>query len=448
MYSEHIAEILRSNGIEQGDSVRLSIGKKAYEGTLMPRPESGDGSILILKLKNGYNIGVRFAAGSKISKAGGRNKAALPAGGGISPNKSLSTVSLIYTGGTIGSKVDYLTGGVHMLTKPQELISEVPEILEIANLDVKNLMSIASEDMSYLEWQKIAQAAADSLNSGSRGVLITHGTDTMHYTAAALSFMLKNLTGPVVITGAQRSADRGSSDAFMNLVCGMRIAAQSDIAEVGICMHSTSSDDTCSFIRGTHVRKMHTSRRDAFRAINQKPIARIGYDGKMEHISEYRRAEGQRGSVKAVTGFDPTVAFVKIYPNSDPGVLEYYGGKGYRGAILEGTGLGHAPVSTPHTEYNWLGAIKRAVDSGMVVGVTSQCIYGRVNDRVYRNLRLMRNAGATYCQDMMPEVAYVKLGWLLANYKEEEARRLLGTDISGEISARSEPEWQREWDAR
>ena len=180
-------------------------------------------------------------------------------------------------------------------------------------------MSIGSEDMSYFEWQKIAKAVAESFNDGARGIVITHGTDTMHYTSAALSFMLKDIPGPVVMTGAQRSPDRGSSDAFMNLICASHLAAKSDIAEVGICMHASSSDDYCNFIRGTKVRKMHTSRRDAFRPINNRPIAKVGYEGSIEYVSEYKKTGTEQAKTKAITKFEPKVAMIKSHPNSDPG---------------------------------------------------------------------------------------------------------------------------------
>jgi glutamyl-tRNA(Gln) amidotransferase subunit D len=250
--------------------------------------------------------------------------------------------------------------------------------------------------------------------------------------------MLQDLNAPVVLTGSQRSSDRGSSDAFMNLICSVYAAAQSDIAEVGVCMHSTSSDDECAYMRGTKVRKMHTSRRDAFRAINGKPLAYIGKDGRIKYNSQYRKAQAGNKEVHAQTKFEPKVAIVKAYPDSEPDIIDFYIGKKYRGIIIEGTGLGHAPVSTSHQEYLWLPKIKEAADSGMVIGVTSQCIYGRVNSSVYRNLRLMSSAGAIYCEDMTPETAYVKLGWLLGNYDAAKAKELLPANIVGEIGTRSE----------
>ncbi len=442
MYSKIIEEHLADKSIAVGDKVSLSLGETNYKGVLMPRPEAGDSNILILKLDNGYNVGIAWKDGSNIKKLPfERENFSFPRAK-LSHNPKLSKVSLLYTGGTIGSKVDYVSGGVYMLTKPEELIADVPELAQIANLDVQHLMSIASEDMSHTEWQKIATHAAEALNKGSSGVVITHGTDTMHYTSAALSFMLKDLKGPVVLTGAQRSSDRGSSDAFMNLICSTHVASSSNVGEVGICMHATSSDDYCNFIRGNKVRKMHTSGRDAFKPINSKPILKVDTAGKMEFISGY--TEAGKGKTTVNTAFEPKVALVMAYPNSDPFVLDYYVAKGYKGIIIAGTGLGHVPSSTPHGGYNWLGVIKDAVASGLVVGMTSQCLYGRVNSKVYRNLRLASEAGAIYCEDMLPEVAYVKLGWLLGSHTKKESEKLLVKNLAGEITERSEADWSGE----
>ncbi|VVB76740.1 Glutamyl-tRNA(Gln) amidotransferase subunit D [uncultured archaeon] len=442
MYSERIEKTLKAKGISVGDEVKLTSGDDMFEGVLMPRAETGDSSIIVIKLRNGYNIGLKFGDGASIKKLDvKREEFAFPKVE-LKKGKGLPKVSLLYTGGTIGSKVDYKTGGVHMLIKPEELLYAIPELSGIAEVEIRDLMSIASEDMTYKEWQRIAKETAEALNSGARGVVITHGTDTMHFTSAALSFMLECLNAPVVMTGAQRSSDRGSSDAFMNAICAVSLAAKSDVAEVGICMHANTSDDLCNLIRGTKARKMHTSRRDAFRPVNGRPIARIDVGGKIEYASGYKKISDTEARVKAITGFEPKVALIKVHPNSDPDVLEYYLGKGYKGAIIEGTGLGHVPIAPSDKKYSWLGAIKRAVDAGMLVGMTSQCLNGRVNTNVYTNLRLIHGAGAIYCEDMMPEVAVVKLGFLLGNYERGQAAKLLDKNLKGEITSRTEVDWR------
>ena len=206
-------------------------------------------------------------------------------------------------------------------------------------------------------------------------------------------------------------------------------------------MHYSSSDDRCAFIRGSKVRKMHTSRRDAFRPINDKPIAFVDENMKIKYNSDYDHVtETIKDEMKAVTGYEAKVALVKVYPNADPSIIDYYVDEGYKGIIIEGTGLGHVPSSGPHKEFVWLDSIRDAVKSGVIVGMTSQCLYGRVNDSVYRNLRLASNSGAIYCEDMTAETALVKLAWLLGNHSREDAKRLLNVNMAGEIKSRSEPD--------
>ncbi len=435
-YSEKILKSLQKEKIEIGDKFELASGDFKVVGELMPKTEVGDQDTYVIKLDNGYNVGIRHSTDSKVKLVSKGTGAPKFGSATIKERAGLPKVAMIYTGGTIGSKIDYKTGGVYMLIKPGELLNEVPELAEMANIEIRHLFSIASEDISYLEWQRMAEEAAAAFEEGARGVVITMGTDAMHYTAAAMSFMLKGLAGPVVITGAQRSSDRGSSDAFFNLACAVKIAAESDIAEVGICMHNSSSDDRCAFIRGSKARKMHTSRRDAFRAINDRPLAYVDSALRIKYNNDYAKAAGEKA--EAVTGFEPKVALIKSHPNFDPTIIDAYVEKGFKGIIIEGTGLGHVPASTIHKEYLWLDHIKRAIDKGVVVGMTSQCLYGRVHPDVYRNLRLVSNLGVVYCEDMTPETAYVKLGWLLGNHKPEKATEMLAKNIAGEIKDRTE----------
>ncbi len=282
MYSEKLSKIFEGNSIVVGDMIRVETEGLSFDGELMPKTEAGSDDTIIIKLSSGYNAGIVLDEKTKITKVSkGKGTSNFPL---AKPKfaSGLPKVTLLWTGGTIGSKIEYKTGGVAVEVKPEELFYYVPELAGIANISFKHLFSILSEDMSYVEWQKIAEETAKALNDGARGVVIAHGTDTMHYTAAALAFMLQNLNAPVVLTGSQRSSDRGSSDAFLNLIAATHMAAKSDIAEVGICMHASSSDDKMHFIRGVKARKMHTSRRDAFRPINDKAIAYVKADG--EHI--------------------------------------------------------------------------------------------------------------------------------------------------------------------
>ncbi len=438
MYSDVVTKALNEKEINMGDKILLEYGDFKISGELMPKTEVGNPSTLVIKLENGYNIGVLYRKGAGISLIEkGKGKPKFPSAP-VKRSSDLPNICLIYTGGTIGSKIDYKTGGVYMLTEPGELLYEVPELSKIANIEIRHLFSIASEDISYIEWQQMAKEVASAISDGARGVVITMGTDTMHYTAAALSFMLGRLNAPVVVTGAQRSSDRGSSDAFLNLQCAVKLAAQSDIAELGICMHATSSDDRCIMIRGTKARKMHTSRRDAFRPINSTPIASVDKDMNLKYLSNYNKILPGAQKIEIKTKYEPKVALIKSYPNADPAVIDFYIERGYKGIIIEGTGLGHVPASTKHASMLWLDGIRRAIERGIIVCMASQCIYGRVNSNVYRNLRLVSNLGVVYCEDMSAETALVKLSWLLGNYKPDEAKSMLGRNLIGEIKDRIE----------
>lgn len=438
MYSDKIQKLFGKSGAEIGDLVELTSGKFKVLGEIMPRPDFGNENAIVIKMDNGYNIGIDYKADTAlklVKKGTGMPKFETI---DIEVSEGLPKVTIIYTGGTIGSKIDYKTGGVHPLIQAGELLNEVPELQRLADISIRQLFGVFSEDMSYFEWQAMAKAAKDAISEGARGVVITMGTDTMHYASAALSFMLKDLNSPVVITGAQRSSDRGSSDAFFNLSSAVKLAASSDIAEVGICMHHSSSDDKCAFIRGTRARKMHTSRRDAFRAVNNRPIAFVTQNFDIEYNSDYDHViEGLKKPVKVEVGYEPKVALIKCHPNADPAIIDFYVENDYRGLIIEGTGLGHLPGSVAHPSLSWLDAIKKAVGKGLVVGITSQCIYGRVSPHTYSRGRQISGLGTVYCEDMTPETAFVKLGWLLGNHKSVEAKKLLNCDIAGEIKQRS-----------
>ncbi len=438
MYSKEISEFLKSQKIKVGDRVKAEYDGVVIEGELMPKTEAGGSDTLIIKLKSGYNVGVTFS-NVRVTRleSASVTPGAFPKAE-LKQEKGLPKVSLIYTGGTIGNKIDYKTGGVYPLLKPEELFYEVPELSKIAQISMKNPFSIASEDLSPVDWGTIANEVAKQINSGARGVIVTMGTDTMHYTAAALAFMLPGLDAPVVVTGAQRSGDRGSSDAFMNLVCAAHIAANSNIAEVGICMHRSSSDDSCHFIRGTKARKMHSTRRDAFRPINDVPIATVGQNGKIDYIGQYKKITKEHGKIAAKTEFESKVALVKAYPGSNPKIIDFYVENGYRGIIIEGTGMGHLPVSPLNKGDSWIPNVKAAIDKGVIVGMTTQTLYGRVNTTVYSNLRLVSSLGVVYCEDMLSETAYVKLGWLLGNYNAKKAAEMLNKNLVGEISQRTD----------
>lgn len=448
MYSKKIQKILNTKGISIGDRVCIVKDKKIFKGLLMPRPETGNRECLVIKLDNGYNIGIKFEPGTKIDKLKEKEPEEILEEEKFELGKikkeflrlefdsKKPSVSLIATGGTIASRVDYTTGGVRMMMDPREFLYNVPELKEIINLvRIINPFNKASEDMDYKDWIRIAKEVKKSLDNGDKGVIITHGTDTLHFTSSALSFFLQNLYRPVVLVGAQRSSDRGSSDAWMNLICSAYLSV-SDIGEVGICMHGEINDSFCLFIRGTKARKMHTSRRDAFRPINDLPLAKVWSDGRIEFIQNKFKKRNDSENVELDIKFEPKIALLKAYPGSDPEVINYFIEKGYKGFVIEGTGLGHVPT---FAEKSWIPVIKKHVKDGIPFVITSQTLYGRVNPNVYTNLRILfYEASAIPGEDMLPETAYVKLGWALGHTQDlDEIRRIMLTNYAGEITKRS-----------
>jgi len=428
MYGSEVEKIFKLKGVEVGDLIRVKWRGGFIEGVLMPRPDVGGEEVIVLKLKNGYNVGLKTVDVELVEKQRLIEKPLR-----VEVKSGLPQISVIATGGTISSKVDYKTGGVHMLMSADEIISTAPQLRDFVSIkEILNPFTIGSEDISFREWVKLAELTAKQLNE-SKGVVILHGTDTMHYTSSALSFMLPNVSKPVVIVGAQRSQDRPSRDGVMNLTCAS-IFSVSDHAGVSIVMHGTSNDDYCIAIPGTKARKMHTSRRDAFRPINSKPRAFIYPDGRVDFKSEVKKRSDDE--VKADTSYEPKVGLVKVYPGSDPEIIDFFISKNYRGLIIEGTGLGHVPTQTLRREDSWIEWIRKA-SKDMVVGVTSQCIYGRTNSSVYSNLRLLSKTGAIHCEDMLSETALIKLGFLLGHdYDRSEVEKKMLENLAGEINKR------------
>jgi len=404
-----------------GDYVKLRLAKREIEGTVL---ESQDGSVLLLKLSSGYNIGIlrENVLGWRVLRKFKEEEGdfELPKG-----EKGLPSIGLIVTGGTIASKLDAKTGGVAPLTHLGEFAKFYPELFKMANVKIiDSPFMIASESMSVEHWRKIADSTRRMLNDSSiSGVVITHGTDTLHYTSAALSFFLKDLNKPVVLTYSQRSVDRASSDASLNLQCAV-LMALSNCAEVVLVGHGTTNDDFCYAFRGTKVRKMHTSRRDTFKAVNDLPLARVTPD-KVEFLEE--RRPRSKSEVILDYEFSDKVALVKFYPGQSADILDYYALK-YRGVVLEGTGLGHVSEE-------WTMRLKKVIREGLVVCMTSQCLFGRVDGFVYSNGRALIDAGVVFLEDVLPETALVKLGWILGHHgwKGKVKEKML-ENVAGELN--------------
>ena len=430
-YASKIKKVLDEKNISVKDRIKVKKNNKTYDGILMPKP-TGQPSILVIKLDNGYNIGLKYDKGTKIKKLKKKKKKKTKKSN-LTFDKDKPNISLISTGGTIASKVDYETGGVKWLMKSREILESFPDVADFVNFkSIQSPFTKATEDMDHSDWQNIAKACAKELNKKDiQGIVITQGTDFMHYTAAALSFMLRDLNKPVVLTGSQRSSDRPSSDAGMNLLCSS-ITAKSDIAEVGICMHSSMSDDYCLFNKGTKVRKMHTSRRDAFRPINSLPLAKVYPNGKIEKLTNYKEKNGKK--VKAQTDFEENISMVYFYPGMDGSIIDNLISNGCRGIIVQASGLGHTAVE-------WKKNIKKATKEKIPVFFTPQTLYGRINMDVYSNGRELKNAGAIPLEDMLPETAYVKLGWALKQTDNlKDLKELMLKNVAGEITKRSKEE--------
>lgn len=410
-----------------GDYVRLRLAKREVEGTVL---DSNDSGIYLLKLKSGYNVGIakeNVLGGRALKKFKTEEKKFE-----FKEKKGLKSVGLIVTGGTIASKLDVKTGGVSPLTEVGEFAKFYPELFEKVNVKkIEIPFMIASESMSSEHWKKIAEIAEKFLNDKEiEGVIITHGTDTLHYTAAALSFFLKKLNKPVVLTYSQRSIDRGSSDANLNLQCAAQMAL-SDCAEVMLVGHAGSDDDFCYALRGTKVKKLHTSMRDAFKPVNDLPIAKVWPD-KVEFVGKHNPRNS--GKAELDLEFSDKVALLKFFPGQDDSIIDFLALK-YKGVVIEATGLGHLPVG--EVENNWIPKLKKHIREGFVVCITSQCNFGRVDGFVYTNGRKLQEAGVIFLEDMLPETAFVKLGWVLGHYgwKGKAGEKML-ENFAGELNDR------------
>ncbi len=411
-----------------GDEVVVKRLKTEERGILLESPDSG---IVLVKLKTGYNVGIKREDIMEIKVV----KAAPGEGEGGEGEKKVKMkgkpiIDFYLTGGTISSKLDPKTGGVKDLTSPFEFFSTYPEIYELVDIRIHKPFTKWSENMDSSDWIKLSKQIIKSLEDHNvRGVIVSHGTDFLHYTASALSFFLKNLNKPVVLTYSQRSIDRGSSDARLNLLCAAQ-AALSDIAEVILVGHASTSDDYCYALRGTKVRKMHSSRRDAFRPINCRPIAKVWPD-KLEILSEYRKKGEDKPELDAA--FEE-VGLVKFYPGQSPDILDFYSKNGFKGLVIEFAGIGQVANEGKNS---WIPKLKELVDNGMIICAAPQTLYGRLDPYVYESGRRILKTGVIYLEDMLPETALVKLGWVLGKTKDrEEVKNLMLKNISGEFNKR------------
>ena len=409
-----------------GDKVKLSCKDKEWTGFIL---ESYDSEIVLLKLDSGYNIGIRESEilNAKIiekAKEKAEKKVVLQ------EDKSLPNIALIITGGTISSRLDPKTGAV-ISTDAEEILNISPEVKKLCNIiKVEKPFMKWSENMAFEDWKILAETVEKLVNDNSiKGVIITHGTDFLHYTASALSFFLRDLNKPVALTYSQRSIDRGSTDAALNLLCAAKYAI-SDIAEVALIGHKDLNDNVCSAMSGTKVRKMHTSRRDAFKIVNDTPLAEIS-ETDFKILKNFNARNSGKTKLDAV--YNDKIALVQIYPGQDPDILNYYQEKGYKGLVLEITGIGQVPAQD--AKFNFLPKIKKLVEAGIVVCATPQTIFGRLNPKVYSAGRDLEKTGIIFLGDCLPETAFTKLAWVLAHKQWNKKEKML-ENISGEFNTK------------
>jgi len=429
-YKGRVLDILVESKVQVGDLIRIDKNGVAYEGILIPRSELGDDKHIVIKIKSGYNIGIEVTEETRVTKIGVDKTPSFTPPELPSQNPSLPKVSIVSTGGTIASRVDYRTGAVRPAISASDLYSIVPELSNIAAIDTQILFSFFSEDLTPKHWSELAVTVAEHISRGVDGVVVTHGTDTMGYTAAALSFALQNLPVPVVLVGAQRSEDRPSSDAASNLIGAVSAAAKAPFAEVVVAMHETISDESIVLHRGTKVRKLHTSRRDAFKTVNTQPVARV-IDGQVVMLTDNYKKRGKEKNLALKSEFAEKVALIKFYPGMDPKIIDWHVEADYKGIILEGTGLGHVRQAL-------FSSIRTAIERGVIVAMASQCIWGRVNMNVYTAGRDLVAMGVIPLQDMLAETAFVKLMWILGQTQDlMKAKELLTTNLAYELSSRT-----------
>jgi glutamyl-tRNA(Gln) amidotransferase subunit D len=420
---------LKNFGALVWSDVEIKTARGTYTGIILPRSETADPLHLVLKLRSGYNIGL-LARSIEAVTIMGRKEAHYKI-----PEKEFPydpgrpTVKLLGTGGTIASRLDYRTGAVIPAFTPGELYGSVPELADICNLETEKLFGVFSENMGPEQYIATAKAIGREIEKGVQGIVIGHGTDTMHHTAAILSFMVQNPPVPIVMVGSQRSSDRPSSDAALNLMHSVKTAAESDIAEVMICMFGPTSDTYGLLHRGTRVRKMHSSYRSTFRTIGDIPIAMVSRDKITPLRQDYKRRRSDK-NVVINTAFEEKVGIVYYYPNMKPDMIDSMIENGYRGIVIAGTGLGH--VNKP-----LYPALKRAQDKKVAVFMTVQTLWGYVQMYVYDTGRDMMELGVIPAANMLPEVAYVKLAWVLGQTSDlEEVKKMMLTPIAGEITER------------
>ncbi len=429
-YREPCLSLMRRFGVTVWCEVRARTSRGDFEGLLLPRSETADPLHLVLKLPTGYNVGIRHDTVLSLEKLGYREAHYQIPEREFPKDPAKPRVRLLGTGGTIASRLDYRTGAVIPAFSPGELYGSVPELADICNLETEKLFGVFSENMGPEQYVVLARKIGEAIAEGWDGIVVGHGTDTMHHTAAALSFMVQKPPVPIIMVGSQRSSDRPSSDAAQNLINATWAAAHGPIAEVMVCMFGPTSDRYNLLHRGTRVRKMHTSYRSTFRTLGDIPLAMVER-GKLTPLKDDWAPRRTDREVTVQPVFEERVTIVYYYPNMNPDLIDALVEKGYKGIIIAGTGLGH--VNRKIYE-----ALDRAHKAGVLMFMAVQTLWGFVQMYVYETGREILELGVTPLANMLPEVAYIKLGWALGVHPDDPdaVRRLMTTPVAGEITER------------
>ncbi len=422
-------DVLERHGVSVWSDVEVTTTNGRFRGIVLPRSETADDRHIVLKLASGYNVGLVTDAIEAMTSHGRREANYAIPECEFPIDEGKPNIVLFGTGGTIASRLDYKSGAVVPAFSPGELYGSVPELADICNLRTEKLFSVFSENMGPEQYTRLAAKVREAIESGVDGVVIGHGTDTMHHTAALLTFMIQDPPVPIVLVGSQRSSDRPSSDAALSLICAVKTAAESDIAEVLVCMFGPTSDQYCLLHRGTRVRKMHSSYRSTFRTIGDIPVAMVEPDSITTFRDDYKRRRDDR-RVTFNNAYSDEVTLLYYYPGMKPDVMEALIDRGYRGIVIAGTGLGHVNKPTYR-------ALQRARDAGVHVFMTVQTLWGFVGMYVYETGREMMGLGVVPLANMLPEVAFMKLSWVLGQTDDrDEVKRLMLETVGDEITER------------
>ena len=428
-YKGEALALLKKNNVRVWGTAEIETTRGPFIGTILPRSENDDDKHIVMKIITGYNVGIDTDTITTMTETGYKKANYAIPEKEFPFTEGLPSVKLFGTGGTIASRLDYRTGAVIPAFSPGELYGAVPELADICNLETEKVFAVFSENMGPEEYILLAKAIGREIENGVDGIVIGHGTDTLHHTAAALTFMVQNSPIPIVLVGSQRSSDRPSSDAALNLMHAMKAAGHSDIAEVMACMFGPTSDDYGLLHKGTRVRKMHSSYRSTFRTIGDTPLARINRDQIMPIKPKYKMRRKDR-NVKLMPFFEKKVGMLYYWPGIQPDALDSLLDNGYKGIIIVGTGLGHVNKEL-------YPAIRRAKEKGIPVFMTLQTLWGYVHMFVYDTGRDLMEMGIIPLGNMLPEVAWVKLGWVLGQVTDyDEVKAMMLKPINDEITER------------